>query len=135
MTLVRLKGLSDNSTGSLQRPAIYTSVHQTSRLPRWQSIAQSTTRQHLDQQSYSWQHLGYLHLKLLNQTDIKNMTKLWGEPGQHLAPLLPGAAKSFMLDLRTLEMTCYELASKCLKHHRSLGREPADAPANDVSFS
>lgn len=67
--------------------------------PRWQTIAQSTTRQHLDQQSYSWQHLGYLHLKLLNQTDIKNMTKLWGEPGQHLVPLLPGAAKSVILDL------------------------------------
>lgn len=66
--------------------------------PRWQTIAQSTSRQHLDQQSYHWQHLGYLHLKLLNPTDIKNMTKLWGEPRQHLSPLPPEAAESPMLD-------------------------------------
>jgi hypothetical protein len=66
--------------------------------PRWQTIAQSTSRQHLDQQSYNWQHLGYLHLKLLNPTDIKNMTKLWGEPKQHQSPLSPRAAESLMLD-------------------------------------
>lgn len=51
--------------------------------PRWQTVAQSTSRQQLEQLSYDWQNLGYLHLKLLTATDIKNMTKLWGEPLQH----------------------------------------------------
>jgi len=57
--------------------------------PRWQTIAQSTSRQRLNQLSYDWQNLGYLHLKLLNTTDIRNMTKLWGEPKQHLSPISP----------------------------------------------
>jgi len=57
--------------------------------PRWQTIAKSVSRQHLDQLSLDWQHVGYLRLKLLTPTDIRNMTRLWGEPRQHLGPRSP----------------------------------------------
>ncbi|MDP3518579.1 MAG: hypothetical protein Q8S94_15560 [Pseudohongiella sp.] len=53
--------------------------------PRWQTIAQTTTKHDLEKLSFAWQSLGYRELKLLTATDVKNMIKLWGEPDHHLS--------------------------------------------------
>ncbi|TFH73141.1 hypothetical protein E3V39_07840 [Gammaproteobacteria bacterium LSUCC0112] len=53
--------------------------------PGWQTVAQTTTRQDLQQHVFSWQLIGYKELKLLTATDIKKMIQLWGDPDQHLS--------------------------------------------------
>ncbi|MDP1757055.1 MAG: hypothetical protein Q8L38_06380, partial [Pseudohongiella sp.] len=53
--------------------------------PRWQTIAQTTTKHDLEKLSFAWQSLGYRELKLLTATDVKNMIKLLGEPDHHLS--------------------------------------------------
>lgn len=53
--------------------------------PRWQTVAQTTTRHDLEKLVFSWRLIGYKELRLVTATDIKKMIQLWGEPDQHLS--------------------------------------------------
>ncbi|ALO46122.1 hypothetical protein [Pseudohongiella spirulinae] len=51
--------------------------------PGWQTLARQFSLQDLNAMHFDWHVLGYRHMRLLTKTDIRQMSKAWGEPENH----------------------------------------------------